>query len=111
MDLIYYGEIMQTQILINSVYVPSEEIVSREIEGEVIIVPLTGGIGDMEDELYTLSETGKAIWDQLDGKNSLQVIAEKLSSEFEAEIEEIGQDIIGLIRELLQRRMIVEKKG
>jgi len=102
---------MQTQILINSVYVPSEEIVSREIEGEVIIVPLTGGIGDMEDELYTLSETGKAIWDRLDGKNSLQDIAEKLSSEFEAEIEEIEQDIIGLIRELLQRRMIVEKKG
>lgn len=100
---------MQTPILIHAVYVPSQEIVSREIEGEMIIVPLTGGIGDMEDELYTLNETGKAIWDLLDGKNTLKDISEKLSSEFEAGVEEIQRDIIGLMRELIKRRMIVEK--
>lgn len=100
---------MQTPILIHSVYVPSQEIVSREIEGEVIIVPLTGGIGDMEDELYTLNETGKAIWDLLDGKNTLKDISEKLSSEFEAGVEEIERDIIGLMHELFKRKMIVEK--
>jgi hypothetical protein len=102
---------MQTTISINSIYMPSEEIVSREIEGEVIIVPLTGGIGDMEDELYTLNETGKAIWDLLDGNNSLKDIAENLSAQFEAQQEEIEQDILGLMQELLRRRMIVEKKA
>jgi hypothetical protein len=33
-------------------YQPSDEIVAREIEGELIIVPLTAGIGNLEDELY-----------------------------------------------------------
>ena len=52
----------------DAVYAPSEDVVAREIEGELIIVPLVAGIGDMEDELYTLNETGRAIWDRLDGK-------------------------------------------
>ena len=46
---------------LDAVYTPSEDIVAREIEGEIIIVPLVAGIGDMEDELYTLNDTGKAI--------------------------------------------------
>ena len=44
-------------------YVPSEDIVAREIEGELIIVPLAAGIGDMEDELFSLNETGREIWE------------------------------------------------
>ena len=28
--------------------------------GGIIIVPLVAGIGDMEDELFTLNDTGKA---------------------------------------------------
>ena len=47
---------------------PSGDVVAREIEGESIIVPLVAGSGDMEDELFTLNDTGKAIWDQFDGR-------------------------------------------
>ena len=38
-----------------------EKSLEREIEGELIIVPLVAGIGDADDELFTLNETGKAI--------------------------------------------------
>ncbi len=93
---------------LDAVYTPSEDIVAREIEGEIIIVPLVAGIGDMEDELYTLNDTGKAIWDKLDGKNSLQDVIEHLSAEFETLAGEIENDVIGLVEELLKRRMIVE---
>jgi len=45
-----------TEAIINTsaIYLPSEKIVAREIEGELIIVPLVSGVGDMEDELFTL---------------------------------------------------------
>ena len=46
---------------LEKIYSPSEDIVAREIEGELIIVPLVAGIGDMEDELFTMNDTGKAI--------------------------------------------------
>ena len=95
-------------IRMDAVYAPSDDIVAREIEGELIIIPLVAGIGDMEDELYTLNSTGKAIWDRLDGKTTLGEVAAALTEEFDAPSSEIAQDVLGLVEELVKRRMLVE---
>jgi hypothetical protein len=89
-------------------YSHSENIVVREIEGELIIVPLVSGVGDMEDELFTLNETGRLIWDKLADTRSLKDVIEELSEEFEAPDGEIEKDVLGLVQELLRRRMLVE---
>jgi len=97
-----------TEVTIDSAYLPSEDVVARDIEGEFILVPLASGIGDMEDEIYTLNETGRAIWERLDGKRSLREVAEALKTEFEvAQPEEIENDIAGLVGVLFQRKMVV----
>jgi hypothetical protein len=87
-------------------YHPSEDIVVREIEGELIIVPLISGIGDMEDELFTLNETGRAIWEKLDGRKPLKDIVGELCSEYDASPDEIEKDVIGLVEELLKRKIV-----
>ena len=92
----------------NKVYTHSDDVVAREIEGELIIVPLVAGIGDMEDELFTLNETGKAIWDLLDGKRSLGYVSAALAENYESPASEIEQDVLGLVEELLKRKMLVE---
>ena len=97
-----------TTIRMDRVYAPSEDVVAREIAGELIIVPLVAGIGDMEDELYTLNETGKAIWDQLDGSATLDGVVAALAGAYEAAPGEIEQDVRGLVGELVRRRMLVE---
>ncbi len=97
---------MPEEVCLEASYAPSEDIVAREIEGELIIVPLVAGIGDMEDELYTLNETGRAIWDKLDGRKSLGDVVRGLADEFEAPPGEIERDVKGLIEELLRRRMV-----
>jgi len=61
-----------------------------------------------EDELYTLNETGKAIWQLLDGKRTLQEVADALSLRFDGPTAEIERDVIGLAEELLKRRILVE---
>lgn len=99
---------MQTIALLNATYLPSQDVIARELEGEIIIVPLTGGIGDMEDELYTLNETGKIIWDKLDGKRSLTDVVVELSTEFDVPGDEVEQDVIGFVEELLKRRILIE---
>jgi len=96
---------------LDAAFTPSDDIVAREIEGEIIIVPLVAGIGDMEDELYTLNETGKAIWDKLNGNNNLKDVVVQLSEEFDAPADEIEKDVIGLVEELLKRRMLVKVSG
>lgn len=97
-----------TQIRMDAAYAPSEDVVAREIEGELIIVPLAAGIGDLDDELYTLNETGKVLWARLDGKSTLREIARGLAEEYEAPPGEIEEDVRGLVEELLKRRMVIE---
>ena len=53
---------MASHLDLNAVCMPSQGVVAREIEGEIVIVPISAGIGETEDELYTLNETGQAIW-------------------------------------------------
>ena len=101
------GMSTELKISLDGLYRPSEDIVARTIEGELIIVPLVSGIGDLEDELYTLNKTGKAIWDRLDGKKTLRDVLEELMSEFEASEGEIEQDLIGMVTELVRRRILV----
>lgn len=92
----------------DAVYTPSDDIVAREIEGELIIVPLVAGIGDMEDELFTLNESGRAIWRRLDGDTPLSDVVAALSEEYDAPPSEIERDVLGLVEELARRRMLVE---
>ena len=99
---------MEPKASIEKVYTPSEDVVAREVQGEFIIVPITSGIGDLEDEIYSLNDTGLAIWERLDGKRSLKDLADDLGAEFEAPEIEIEKDVLGLAEELLKRKMLVE---
>ncbi|MDD5097586.1 MAG: PqqD family protein [Candidatus Omnitrophica bacterium] len=101
---------MPTKVDINKVYKVSEDVVAREIQGEFIIIPITSGIGDLEDEIFTLNETGRAIWDKIDSQKSLKKVADSLSSEFDVSADEMEKDVLGLTEELLKRRMLVEVK-
>jgi hypothetical protein len=100
---------MNKKVTENTICLPSEDIVAREIEGDMIIVPLVAGIGDTGDELYSLNETGKAIWKQLDGRKSLDKIAGELAEEFSAPLEEIRTDVLGFATEMVKRRILAVK--
>lgn len=94
-------------ITLDQTVVTSEDVVARVIEDELIIVPLVSGIGDMDDELYTMNETGRAIWSRLTGEKNLRAIAADLAEEFNATNEIIEKDLLGLIAELVRRKMVV----
>ncbi|HME44295.1 MAG TPA: PqqD family protein [Syntrophorhabdales bacterium] len=98
------------KISLNKIYKISEDVVAREVAGEFIIIPITSGIGDMEDEIFTLNGTGRAIWDKLDGNKNLREIAKALVSDFKGSPGEIEKDVAGLAGELLKRRILIEVK-
>ena len=99
---------MPEEVHLDGAYVPSQDVVARELEGEIVIIPLVSDIGDIEDELYTLNETGQAVWRKLDGSRPLRQVAAELAAEFEAPAGDIEQDVLGLVRELVTRRMVVK---
>ncbi len=98
---------MSSPLDVNACPRPSADIVARVIDGQIIIIPLVAGIGDMEDELYTLNETGKDIWDRLDGTRTIEQIVKDLSSEFDATEDVLRTDVLGLVEELLKRKILV----
>jgi hypothetical protein len=102
---------LQLTITLECVCVPSEDVVAREIEGELVIVPLVSGIGNADDELYTLNPTGHAIWRAMDGKRTLRDITRLLAEEYDAQPEDLEMDVIGLVTELVQRRMLAVVGG
>jgi hypothetical protein len=98
---------MSMDISLDSVFSPSEDVVARMIEGELILVPIAAGVGDIEDALFTLNETGRAIWQRLNGIRTLREIAADLAAEYDSAPGTIEDDILGLVAELLSRRMIL----
>ena len=100
---------MSDGIDLNKAYEPSEDVVVREIEGEIVIVPLISGIGDIEDELYTLNDTGRDIWTRLDGTKPLAAVVRELAEEYDAPAGLVEGDVVGLLEELIVRKMVVEK--
>ena len=99
---------LETKITLNSIYKPSEDVVAREVQGELIIIPITSGVGDLEDGIFTLNETGRAIWDKLDSKKSLKGIIDCLSSQFTISVVEIEKDVLSLAEELSKKKIVVE---
>lgn len=97
------------ELTLETVCVPSDDIVARKIEGEVVIVPLVAGIGDADDELYTLNEAGQAIWQQLDGQRTLGDVVIALGEEYSAPTDRLTGDVIGFASELTRRGILVAK--
>ena len=75
------------------------DLVTRNISGETIIVPVEGHVGDL-DSIYTLNEVGSTIWALIDGRTSLDQIAAAISDQFEVTPEEARRDVVELIDSL-----------
>lgn len=99
---------MKKNIGMDMVFAHSNDVVAREIDGMLIIVPLAAGVGDMEDDLFSMNETGTAIWNMLNGGKTMKELIASLKKEYVSGPDEITRDVIGIVEELLKRRMIVE---
>jgi len=98
---------MEPAVTLNTICIPSEHVVARRIEDEMVIVPLVAGIGDIEGDLYTLNLTGQAIWQKLDGRLTLKEVADLLATEFNVPLTELENDVLDFASELVQSGLLV----
>ena len=77
----------------------SPSIVTRKTGNEYVLVPVTDNIADM-NSVYTLNETGAFIWEQIDGKNNINNIIEKLTAEFDIASDTARSDVLAFLNEM-----------
>ena len=80
-------------------YSRDPSIVSREIAGETILVPIRQNVGELES-IYKLNETAARVWAPLDGRRSVREVREAMVDEFAVSAEEAEQDVIELLAQL-----------
>ena len=77
-----------------------DSVVTREIVGETLLVPITGQLADLQ-EIFSLNDTGVLVWSLCDGEHSVRAIADALMEEFEVAEDVAREDVSTLAKELL----------
>lgn len=91
-----------------TIFAPSSKIISREIMGEIVIVPIESGVADFSDAMFSFNETGALAWKCIEEKKSLGQICTAIAEEYDADSTRIEQGIYALITELLEKGIIEE---
>ena len=81
------------------IYRQDDSFVSRRIEEEVILVPIRQNVADLES-IYTLSEVGAYVWEQIDGRRTTAEILALTVGQFEVSEEEAQKDLKEFIEQL-----------
>ncbi len=87
------------------IFVFSDNIVTRKVAGETILVPISGNLANMQ-RLFTVNELGERIWQQLDGNHTLEAIRLELLDAYDVDEVNLDDDIREFIEKLLQAGLI-----
>jgi len=82
-----------------SVYRRSQAVVSRQIAGETLVVPIRGKVGDLAS-IYSFNETGSVLWAALELPQSLESLASFLCQSFDVGWDDARRDASAFVREM-----------
>ena len=77
----------------------NREYVTRRIADETLIVPVVGGVGDL-DAIFTLNEVGSHIWRLIDGSIAVHEVVEDVGRTFDVSPERAERDVVEFLEQL-----------
>jgi hypothetical protein len=100
------AEVCQFSMLPDNVrFIRNREVVSRQIAGELIIVPIRHGVGDL-NSLYTLNQVGLVLWDFMQEEHTVPEMMNRVCDEFEVTAAQAQDDIRAFLDSLLEEKLI-----
>jgi len=87
-------------------FIRNQEVVSRRIEGELIIVPIRSGVGDL-NFLYTLNSVGSVLWDFMTEGRTLGEMVQRICDEFEVTRSQAARDIESFLDSLIEEKLVL----
>lgn len=84
------------QNMVKQIFTKDKAAVTRDVSGETVIVPVRSGVADL-NAIFVLNETATWIWAQLDGKRSLNDLADGLAGEFDIARGQAEKDVLNFL--------------
>ena len=81
----------------------NEHILKQRVSENEILLNVTTG------HYYALDEVGARVWELCDGDRRVAEIATIIGSEYEAPLETIERDILELLQELADEKLVIER--
>lgn len=94
-------------INLNLTYKKNEEIVTRGIAGETLLVPIRDKLADMQ-RIFAVSSVAEYVWQELDGEKNLGEIRDGIVATFDVEEERVDADLKEFMTELLDAGLVEE---
>jgi hypothetical protein len=85
--------------ILDTCFAKENDLVTREVAGEKIIVPIKGHVGDLEG-VYTLNELGATIWQLINGQTTARELIEAVRNEYDVGTAEAEKDVVDFLRSL-----------
>ncbi len=82
-----------------------DDVLTRQIAGETIIVPIRGKLADMQN-IFAVNVVAEFIWERMDGKRSLDDIAREVAQHFEVSEGVARSDVLEFVDELSRAGLI-----
>ena len=89
----------------SALFVRNRDVVSRQIEGELVIVPIRRGVGDL-NSLYTLNSVGSVLWDFMVEGHTLPELVSRVCEEFEVTATQAQKDIEDFLGSMVEEKLI-----
>ena len=87
-----------------------EDVVLREVAGEVFLVPIRQHLADM-GELFVLNPVGEWVWQHLDGTRDVGELARGVCARFEVGEEQARADVQEFLLELEEAHLLAQALG
>jgi len=94
-----------TMLSTNARFIRNHQVVSRQIDGELILVPIRRGVGDL-NSLYTLNSVGVVLWEFMTQGHTVTEMVQRICDEFEVTNAQAFEDIQQFLDSLLEEKLI-----
>jgi len=91
-------------------FLRSKSVVSRQIAGETLVVPIRGKVGDLAS-IYSFNETGTALWVALEDPKSLDNLTDLLCQTYDVTWDDAERDATAFVNEMEAAGLLAQAQG
>ena len=88
-------------ISLDSIVAASGELVSANLDGEVVILGFQSG------SYYSLDQVGASVWELLQQPHKVSQIRDAILNEYDIDVQQCEHDLLQLLNQLAERQLVV----